>query len=364
MKFLSLFLLVMGLCGTIASAAPVAVQTETLAGRTFAADGLYATWTGLSDTVPDRTTIDFRAQLTQAWNAKCTHRECTPVALQAKDIVLGRYPIHPTRMNVAGYVRFINQIIGQTRADVNWERARSLYDLTAKETALLRKLTGAIGGRELVAYSLTELMPSPEDGDLNVAVLGYLLRYAGREYLEALPAIHDGITSFGPYQFTALVLYDTGTERRGASVANQALRHGKIGGSVITLRGDDHYKAAWLFALDGLARLVRHSGQTERIALATLAQRKVELIKVIACTHNKPGLCLAAAWRWVKGGASGSFAITDSAAALYVRKTTTNYAALVRHLSPNPNRPEHRAVFSFFFLPLTKSVFWSIIEGQ
>lgn len=340
---LSLFLMMLGLCG-IVSAAPVTVHTGELAGRSFDPDGLYAVWTGLPGTVPDQARIDFRVQLAKAWATKCARQVCTPVALQAKEIVLARYPARPTRMDVP---RYIDRIIGQTRVDIDWTRAVSIYNLTSDETRLLQKLTRAIGGRELVAYSLTELMPSPQDGALNVAVLDYLLRSAGREYVESLPAMNDGLTSYGPYQFTAYALYDTGNERRGASVANQTLKQGRIGGSVIKLRGDGHYKAAWLFAFDSLARLVRHTDQKDKRVIANLAKRPSELTKIVACAHNKPGLCLAVAWHWVKTGAREPFTVPDDAAALYIKKTASNYAALQNLKRKSSNRPVHRTVFSF-----------------
>ena len=311
-----------------ASAAPVEVQTGDLAGRKFNPTGLYAIWTGLENTVPTKASVDFRKQLVLAWALKCRRNACTDVARRASNTVPFLYPAKPTRMNMVEYLRFIDKEVGRAFVDTDWELVRNEYGLTAAEGTTLRRMMRFIGARELVAYSLTELMPSVRDGELNVEVLRYLLRYAGREYVELLPAINDKYTSFGPYQFTHYALFDNGYEVRGASRANQALKRGKIGGSVLKLKGPSHHRAAWLFALDNLAGIVKNSNERELAALGALATKPAELVKVVACAHHAPAPCRRVASAWVAAGAKGRFQMPGRVS-VYVEKTQRNYDALL-----------------------------------
>lgn len=310
-------------------AGPVEVQTDDLAGRKFAPPpkGLYAVWTGMSGTIPKKAAVDFHQQLRLAWDIKCQRKHCTNVAKLASATVPTRYPARPTRMTMPDYLRFIDQEVNRAFADTDWNAVREEYGLTAEEGTMLKKMMRSIGGRELVAYSLTELMPAVHDGDLNVEVLRFLLRYAGREYIELLPAVNDKYTSFGPYQFTSYALFDNGEEARGASRANQTLKRRQIGGSVLKLKGPNHHRAAWLFALDNLASVTRHSTKNELVVLNLLAARPAELVKVVACAHHAPAVCRRTASRWVAGGAKGGFQIRGRNS-VYIRKTANNYAAL------------------------------------
>lgn len=314
---------------TSALAVPVSVETgKQLAGRKFNPTGLYAIWTGLENTVPARATVDFRKQLVLAWALKCRRNTCTDVARQASNTIPFRYPAKPTRMTMVEYLRFIDKEVGQAFVDTNWELVRQEYRLTPEEGRILRQMMRFISARELVAYSLTELMPSVNDGELNVEVLRFLLRYAGREYVELLPAVNDKYTSFGPYQFTHYALFDNGEETRGASRANQTLRRGKIGGSVLKLKGPNHHRAAWLFALDNLAGIVKNSNKRELVALGVLATKPAELVKVVACAHHAPAPCRRVASAWVTSGAKGRFQMPGRVN-VYVRKTEQNYDALL-----------------------------------
>lgn len=323
-----LFAWLLAVLSISAYADPIAVQTDDLAGRKFHPTGLYAIWTGLENTIPAKATVDFRKQLVLAWALKCRRNACTDVARRASNTIPFRYPAKPTRMSMTEYLRFIDREVNQAFVDTDWEIVRKEYQLTAEEGKILRQMMRFISARELVAYSLTELMPSVSDGELNVEVLRFLLRYAGREYIELLPAVNDKYTSFGPYQFTHYALFDNGEEARGASRANQVLKRGKIGGSVLKLKGPSHHRAAWLFALDNLAGIVRNSSKRELAALGVLATKPAELVKVVACAHHAPAPCRRVASAWVTAGAKGRFQMPGRVS-VYVRKTQHNYDALL-----------------------------------
>jgi hypothetical protein len=327
MQKLLLALVLVFLVPAFVTAEPVTVQTGDLAKRNFAPNGLYAIWTGLSGYVPVGTQrVDFRAQLQKAWNLKCQRKACTPSAKKARDEILKRYPIRPTTMTLSQYVKHVDAEVTRAYADMDWPLLYSVYGLSSEQGAVLKNLMFEVRARELIAYSLTELMPDPYDGGLNVSALEFLLRYAGREYLELLPAVNDKYTSFGNYQFTFYAIFDDGNETRGASTASQALKRRGIPGSVIKLKGPQHHRAAWLFAIDNLQKVVRRTSKKDVKTLNALAHRPGELVKVIACAHHAPAPCARAAVEWVKKGAKGEFQFYRQAT--YIKKTKTNYAAL------------------------------------
>ncbi len=344
----NILLLLVTLFPSLLLAAPVSVETGDLAGRKFNPDGLYAVWTGFQGTVPARARIDFHSLLQKAWERKCRKNECTPSAKALARDVVKKYPQRPTRMSLADYLKVVEREIVQTYADTDWDIIGAEYRLSRQEKATLMTLMKAVGARELIAYSLTELMPSERDGNLNVAVLTFLLTYAGREYVELLPAVNDGYASFGPYQFTSLALYNDGREVRGASKANRALSKKRVPGSVVRLKNHEHHRAAWLLAIDNLAKVVRNSTTKELTTLARVAQRPSELVKVIACGHHAPAPCRIAAVRWVARGAHGEFAIKGRVES-YLIKTRTNYTALQKHVPPTRKLAEIPSASFFFF---------------
>lgn len=327
MKLVRLFLVFVLVAFASANAAPINVETGDLAGRKFAPKGLYAVWTGLSGTIPARAQVDFHRLLKQAWEAKCNRNHCTDVARDAVRLAPARYPEKPTRISLKEYLHSVDQEVNRVYQDTNWDQAGIEYRLSRQERETLKVLMRSVRAQELVAYSLTELMPDPHDGHLNVSVLRFLLRYAGREYVELLPAVNDKYTSFGPYQFTSFAIFNNGKEVRGASRANQVLKRGGIPGSVFYLKGPEHHRAAWLFAFDNLAAIVRDSTSQELVALRHLTERPIELAATIACAHHAPSLCRRAVASWIQEGARGEFSPRGRVAG-YIKKTRTNYRSL------------------------------------
>lgn len=172
-------------------------------------------------------------------------------------------------------------------------------------------------------------MPS-RDGQLNKLILDFLLKNAGREYIESIPAMYDPKTSFGPYQFTEYALYEVPRRgKRGASIINQAVKESeKIPGSVALLRGEQHYKAAFLFMIENIANLVN-----KRCAALNSVWRanKDDLIMFVATSHHMPSPALNAARRWLDNWARLPFYIScGSHLRRYALKTKANLESLQR----------------------------------
>ena len=196
---------------------------------------------------------------------------------------------------------------------------------------VLKKVCSAVNAQDLLAYSLTELMPSA-DGKLNVNVLEFLLKNAGREYIESIPAIYDAKTSFGPYQFTEFALFDHKGQKRGSSIPNQALPgKDRIPGSVSKLRGKDHYKAGYLFMVDNMANFVHKIGWSELGILENqFKENKDDVIAFLATAHHGPGWANKYATNWLKDKAKKHYQdyCTSDAYKQYANKTKANLKAI------------------------------------
>ena len=185
-------------------------------------------------------------------------------------------------------------------------------------------------GVDLVAYGMTEIMPSAE-GDLNVKILEILLRNAGSNYMFTIPALYDRMLSLGFYQFTSYAV--NSNAGAGASKMNAFLpKTIQIPGSVIALRNGEHHRAAYLFALDNLANLSKKTNEKEFAALRkALKQKPGDIVTFMATAHHAPGLAIKSARNWLSKGAKSS--LNDHLIGRlrpYGKKSDSNLAALER----------------------------------
>ena len=245
---------------------------------------------------------DWGKQLTRAWGIKC-RVSCKDVAEEFGRHVSELYPKQPTKMTFQLYTALAGDTAKVVREALDWSALENSYQLTEKQTAFVKRLIKRIDGKELMAYALTELMPS-SDGDQNRAILDFLLQRAGREFVELIPAVHDPYTSFGPFQPTQYAIYHV-EELRGASITNQFLPSKlRIPGSVNQLRGNDHFKMATLFATDNLAAIARRIPDKD---IPTGFVPTSELVSIISCSHHAPAPCRTAAVAWFKNGKKKPF---------------------------------------------------------
>lgn len=322
----------------IASSDPTIYETGNLAGRR--AGDLYAAYMGYPEAkkpavtvIPATIKIDWHAQLSELWVRKTNRRGVTPVARQTAAELVAEYAREDVgQITLESYQEIAGNQASAICAELNWDMVGRTYRLNVRETALLKRVSCNMGGRVLLAYAMAELLPST-DGALNREYLDFLLRYGGRRYVESLPALHDDITSFGPVQFTQYAVYDTGRERRGASRVNVALPAGselQIPGSTMMLRENDHFRAAYLFAVSNLADGIRKlNGRQLTVFERVAGPRGVDVAQFVATAHNKPAVGMQSLRRWLDSGARGSY--RDSCprvSRLYATKTLNNYNAL------------------------------------
>lgn len=308
-----------------------------LAGRP-AAD-LYAVYIGFNGrgVLPKTLSIDWSARLRAMWAVKIVRsKRSATVGRTSRELLAGYSHRDRRTMSIRDYQAVAGREARAVHTWLAWEQIGRMYfrkkkSVNTRKLRLLKNIASRIGGRELIAYALTELMPGRNDGVFNRDFLDFLLRYGGRAYVERIPAMYDRYTSFGPYQFTQYALYDAGNQRRGASQVNQALpvQH-RLPGSVIKLRGNEHFKAAYLFAVYNLAMLIRRLN-IKQLAVLERVQRTSDddLTEFIATAHHAPSLAYKAGMRWLDNKAKLPFRRSGSGRIIqYAGKTFVNYQAL------------------------------------
>ena len=302
--------------------------TGWLAGKKL--HDLYAAYTGLSGIIPPEAVINFPQQLEQMWAKKFVRAKHNSTVENTGKKILKKYAEHePKTESVGRYHVAVERALKDTMDHMDWDKLGHIKNLDPEQLKLVKSICLSVNSRHLLAYCLTELMPSA-DGKLNVEVLNFLLQSAGPEYIESIPAMFDPKTSFGPYQFTEYALYENGKERRGASIPNQALTKGKIPGSVAQLQGMDHHKAAYLFMVDNFSNLVHKLNSHEFQVLKTKwHQKQNDLVAYAATAHHGPAVAMSTAKRWLDSGANHPYMNSCGRIyALYAKKTEANFAAL------------------------------------
>jgi hypothetical protein len=155
-------------------------------------------------------------------------------------------------------------------------------------------------GVDLVAYGMTELLPSSE-GDFNVKFMRIILENAGSNYLMAIPAMSDMYLSFGLYQFTSYALRDDAERKAGVSKVNYFLpERYRIPGSVIKLRNGENHRAAYLFAVHNILMLVRNLNDKQLRNLDKVYKQKGgDIVTYVATSHHAPKLAQTAMISWL-----------------------------------------------------------------
>jgi hypothetical protein len=331
---------------------PQEFATGELAGRKVA--DLFAFYFGVPEgtTLPEKLTIDFREVLETLWQKKIDFvKEREPEWLDntrmAKRVFSERFALRTREMGaealtLSDMAKMTDQSISDVNEHLDWkamnEAGEAFAGLLDADVKLVKKLANQITGEMLLAFSITELMPSVECSDMNVAVYRFLLENAGSEFLQGIPAIHDAYLSVGLFQFTSYAVYDTGSEQHGASIINRFLpKDRRIPGSVVRLDSlESQLKAAHLFAIENLARLVmgmRKDGKRGAERLETLHDHAggldVGLLQYIASAHHNPNQARQAFREWIDHDFKGSHAdLAVPVIGQYIRKSHGNYHAL------------------------------------
>ena len=281
----------------------VLVNTSSITGRKLG--GLYSDITGIKGSVGQAHTINFGKLLADMWTRKLDRKNVSEATVKSAEIPIKLFLDEPKKMTLHQFIAEADKQVTLVKKNLNFVSACEGYKLDEAECRMFKVLALDIRGVDLVAYGMTEIMPSPE-GDLNVKIMEILLRNAGSNYMFTIPALHDRMLSLGFYQFTSYAV--NGRSGQGASKMNRFLKTGvKIPGSVIALRNGEHHRAAYLFALDNLANLAKKTSVKEfEFLKKALKQKPGDIVTFMATAHHAPGLAIRSMKHWLSKGAKGT----------------------------------------------------------
>lgn len=304
----------------------VVVNMSSIEGRKLG--GLYAEITGVAGRVGKSHEVNYGEILADLWVRKVSRDNVSEATIKAAEIPIQIYMKEPKKMTLRQFIAEANSEVRLVNEKMDWGAACKEYSMSTNECKTFKALAFDVRGIDLVAYGMTEIMPSAE-GDLNVKIMEILLQNAGSNYMFTIPALYDKMLSLGFYQFTSYAV--NGGTAQGASKMNRFLPKGaKIPGSVIALRNGEHHRAAYLFALDNLANLAKRTNQKEFVALKkALKQKPGDIVTFIATAHHAPRLALKSMKKWLSNGAKGSLnPYLIERLRPYGKKSDNNLAAL------------------------------------
>ena len=298
--------------------------------------------------------IDFSRQLALMWQKKVKDSPGNTVVPDLSKRAVHEYvdgEKNRKGVTLEKYLSGADSQIADVWKNLDWNKLSDIRGLSQAQLDVARAIASAVNSKHMTAYSLTELMPS-DQGLLNKEMLIFLLQNAGQEYLERLPALNDPINhpkaSFGPYQLSEFSVFDApgaNTEQnlRGASVVNRAMRKGKIPGSVSKVSGQEHHKAAFMFAAYNLTRLVKYISPKEFEVLRKQWQSRPadpnrinNMLQFLGAVHHNE-YALQSAQRWLDSGAKKDFFLSCAPIDMeYAKRTKINLAAL-----ESPSRLTH-----------------------
>jgi hypothetical protein len=247
------------------------IQTGDLAGRKLG--GHFALYVGHSGSpIPSEISPDYPALLKKLWDKKNKVSGNKSDVRRVGNSLLEDYRAGKTPMTLDEYENQINEVVDELRKGLKWSKF--------SKPKVFKLAMESITAKDLLSIAATETMPEDRAG-LNRSILDFMLQNAGREFLEAIPSLGDKLVSFGPYQFTHYAINHGGGVNKMNHFLPKSLR---VPGDVSLLRGDDHHRAAWLFAAWNIHQLANNLSDDDFRYFV----RSGQLLDYIAMAHHKP----------------------------------------------------------------------------
>lgn len=292
----------------------VKVELTALQGRKLA--DLYAMYLGIvPGPVPPISNVSFEERMATMYNQKVNFKHCKKkrpddctvasdtVLNQAPDLLRAYTDSEKMKMDIKKFIAIADEKVVRGKKSIDWKALcmYSAYRLDDKRCSLLQAIVHNIQGKDMVAYGMTELLPTA-DGALNVLYTDILLRNAGAQFLYYVPALGDGLASLGFYQFTFLALREDGVRREGTNIVNTYVKSDgeKIPGSVVALSGHQHHTAAFYFAVHNIARFLSKINNHQIDTLRDIHNaHQDEMVIMVACAHHAPAATFPVVAKWL-----------------------------------------------------------------
>lgn len=283
------------------------INAGELAGRNLA--GLFALYAGNDPKkpIPAELEVDFKYRLAQLWRKKLgLPEEVKPTDVQfyknnktmldlAEQLYRSYDPERLSRVPLAEYMREVEEHIQVARESVaeRWDELENIRGLSKANIGMVRQFERQLSGKALLAYALTELMPS-EDGKANAAMLDFLLQNAGAQFVESIPALGDTHISYGPYQITDMALVSR-DKSSGSAKLNRQFGI-PVPAKMSEMSGSLHHTTAYALALEaGIAAITRNKNVPEA-ALRDFVSNPENILTFVAVSHHRP----ADAQKWLR----------------------------------------------------------------
>lgn len=285
---------------------------------------------GIHGDLPDSAIVDWNENLNNLWQQKLNIKNVSRAAQNSADDLVARYEYaKPETMTLAQHIFTLDQDLVDVKQDLDWSGICVKYKLDGKACSLFIRTAYGVNARMLTAYSMTEIMPYM-DGIKSREMMDLYFRYAGRNYLDYIPALGDTYLSMGRYQFTS---YAVGHDNSGPRSVNQisafSSKH-EVPQSVVNLTGIDSDRAAYYFTTYNLLSLFRKMSDKQLDKFSTFcSNNKEQITEYIATAHHNPKWARKRAISWIDGGCQKQLiSYQGKALEIYSTKTATNYNSL------------------------------------
>ncbi len=284
---------------------------------------------GFNGSVPQTTSIDWNKNIVKLWKQKLQITNISPATKQSVFKATYSYTSRPAEvMTLSRHINQVNWHLKQINYSINWSKLCD--DHRIKQCDSFSRTVSSIDGNMLTAYSMTELMPY-RIGRQNYEMMNLYMRYAGRNYLDAIPSLGDPLLSMGRYQFTS---YAVGHDKNGPRSANKIARYVPgytIPQSVISLKGLSSDRAAYYFSIYNIRALYRDMSEKQTQTYDKFCRGKESLTVYIATAHHNPMLAKRNMLRWIDGKCKEPLSVYQTGnLKIYSKKTTVNYAEVLR----------------------------------
>lgn len=229
--------------------------------------GLATEYFGFKGIVPDSFNVDFKENLDAMWANKFRIAKSNGDVKKFYDTFVKNYdPNTSTKISLEEYLNEALDSINVIKKSIDWNAVMSLKNdewmkngefkkLDSTRTQLVKDMSLSLNQYTVMGNFMTEIL-SGDNGYENSLIIDFLLRNAGREFIDYIPA-KDKWDSKGPSQFTPNAWYDDGITILKASLINYALpEYHRIPKSMNNLTGMDHVKGTYLLNINNLCEFV------------------------------------------------------------------------------------------------------------
>jgi hypothetical protein len=276
--------------------------------------------------IPDETTVNWAKTLDHLWQMKLA-RSSVSGATQTWAHRVTEHYAHEERdtKSIGKFIKEVDGIAKTTHASIDYDAICNTLHINQCQD--YKDTMSRIHGQNIVAYSLSEVMPS-HNGAENYIMLDTILRNAGENYLDSIPSLGDSLLSKGAYQFTSFAVRRDESGMLGGATFVDGFAGKHLPGSVIHLSTRDAHKAAFEFVAYNFANIFRGMDAQDANRLAHVCTMD-GITEIIATSHHMPAPAWLSAKKWAHDGCKDSL-INHLGPQLreYAEKTEANFNAI------------------------------------